>query len=59
MTRKLGGTDFELSETMELGSAIYKSTDAGPQVSRAYLEANKSMLAIKQVDFGQHDSLDF
>ena len=59
VTRKLGHTDMgDISDTLEMGSALYKSIDARENfISRANIEEHPSMVAIKRLDFGQ-DSFD-
>ena len=48
VTRKLGYTEFgDISDTMELGSALSKSMEKDHYKSRAHLEMNASLNAIR------------
>ena len=51
VTRKLGYTEMgDISDTMEIGSALTKSVENSNYISRANLDLNVSMAAIKQQD---------
>ena len=47
----------DFSDTLELGSALNKSIENNNYVSRANIQEQQSMLAIKRQDFG-HDSIE-
>lgn len=53
ITRKLGHTDMgDISDTLELGSALNKSVEEN-YVSRANINVQNSMIAIKREDFDE------
>ena len=60
VTRKLGHTDMgDISDTLELGSALYKSVeDTNYFASRAHIK-DDGYFAIKRQDFAPQDDLDF
>lgn len=50
VTRKLGHTDIgDISDTLELGSAVHKSVD-DHYVSRAQIENDNSLIIINKID---------
>jgi len=58
VTRKLGHTDIgDISDILEVGSAVNKSQETDHYISRAEIPGQHSMIHIKKMDFSR-DSID-